>query len=224
MDCSSLNDFLFIQIGSYYLYIKPRAQSSMKLPSHQYPPNLKPVKAGASSPEEQDKRLYESFGLDHYELPFICIVHLVADKNMFTIILHDYQGQLNKQYEDDEMLRDKYLNSIQSSTVPTPMSETPMSETPINETPMSDELNNDIVPSTETPTKDDTLIHEESPLEGTLNDDALWKSVMLSHHLALIQNHLEFLLFEAKNKCRMNKILLTGELDDTVIVDSTRCE
>ena len=129
----------------------------MKLPSHEYPHSLKRAKAGTSSPEERDKRLFENFGLAQYELPFICIVYKVAGKNTFTIILHDYQGQLNKQYENDDALKTQFLNSFQSSTVPTPVSD-PMSDIPFNEG-LDNEVPSLDIPSNETPTRDETVIH-----------------------------------------------------------------
>ena len=220
---SALGNRSFLRIGPYYLYIKPRTHSSMKLPSHEYPHSLKRAKAGTSSPEERDKRLFENFGLAQYELPFICIIYKVAGKNTFTIILHDYQGQLNKQYENDEALKAQFLNSFQPSTVPTPVSDTPISETPIheeldNETPTID------IPSNETPARDETVIQEDGQLEGILSDDAQWKSVMLSHHLGLIQNQLELQLFEAKNQCRMITILETREMERVALVDNIRCD
>lgn len=256
MDCSSsqsdhstLGNRSFLRLGTYYLYVKPRAQPSVKLPSHQYPHNLKRAKAGTSSPEERDKRLYENFGLAQYELPFICLIYNDVGKNTFTIVIHDYQGQLNKQYETDQELKAQFLNSLQPSIVPTPISETPISEVPSRETTSSNETpvcetpdeapiteppiteppitETPITetPITETPINDENVMHkdEDAQIEGTLSGDAQWLSVMLSHHLSLIQDQLELKLFEAKNQCRMMAILKTKEMEKEALVDNIRC-
>lgn len=86
----------FLRIGSLYLWVQRRSAPSTPH-AHAYFRGMRRVKAGMTSPDERDRRLYEKYSLCDYELPFVCLVLSEQKKNSFTIVLHDHRGTLARE-------------------------------------------------------------------------------------------------------------------------------
>ena len=225
--------------------------TTANVPLHAYPHLLKQAKAGTSV-DERDRRLYETFSLKDYDLPFICLIN-TDSKSTFSMIVHDYKGYLSDLYEKDENLKAEFDSSLQ----PTPINDmsyttTPRFEThlPITTATTGDEIQTDsfgetpiITPLTEL----DLTVN--SPVDGEQGERAgdrmggdadrgdgkeraagmsasqlRWTSLVLNKHVAVLQDELELCLFEAKNRTRMQKILETHDMEHEALVDSTRCK
>ena len=121
-DSAELDSKHFLRIGSLYLWVQRR--SAMSAPhAHAYYRGVRRVKAGMTSPDERDKRLYEKYCLCDYELPFVCLVMSEQKKNSFTIVLHDYRGTLAQEDRHQETLLRQFESSLQPSQLPTPIVE-----------------------------------------------------------------------------------------------------
>ena len=200
--------------------------------------------------DERDRRLYETFSLKDYELPFICLIN-TDGKSTFSMVIHDYKGYLMQYYEKDTKLRTEFMSSLHPSPVEKGFQSDELvgdhdqpqqSETPIR-TPFSE-----MESSFANPLKDDLDEKENQPTKiteeiegniektekknthgsidismGILNDRTRWMSLVLSKHVSVLQDELELCLFEAKNRTRMQKILEAKEMEQEALVDSTRC-
>lgn len=69
-------------------------------PVHLYPPPIKQTK-GTNIAAERDALRYVQYGLEHYSIPFVCIIYYNAQKNVFSIRVHDYNHVLKDRYEEE---------------------------------------------------------------------------------------------------------------------------
>ena len=67
---------------------------------HSYPPPIKQTK-GTNIAAERDALRYVQYGLEHYSIPFVCIIYYNAQKNVFSIRVHDYNHVLKDRYEEE---------------------------------------------------------------------------------------------------------------------------
>ena len=112
----------FLRIGSLYLWVQRRSAPSTPH-AHAYFRGVRRVKAGMTSPDERDRRLYEKYSLCDYELPFVCLVLSEQKKNSFTIVLHDHRGTLAREDRQNDVFLRQFESSLQPSQLPTPVVE-----------------------------------------------------------------------------------------------------
>lgn len=271
VDCSlsspvtELNGRHFLHIGTFYLYVQAKSTQSPTHPDNHmessssssscraYPQPLKQAKAGTSV-DERDRRLYETFSLKDYELPFICLIN-TDGKSTFSMVIHDYKGYLMQYYENDTKLRTEFMSSLQPSSVEKGFQSDELMgdddhhhqygqqqqlETPVlvpfskTESSFVHPLKNDFNEKEGQPTgmtkeedneNEKKNAHDSIDLSmGILNDKTRWMSLVLNKHVSVLQDELELCLFEAKNRTRMQKILETKEMEQEALVDSTRCK
>ena len=88
----------FLRTDSYYIYVERKTNDVETPPIHSYPPPIKQTK-GTNIAAERDAFRYKQYGLDHYSIPFVCIIWYNAQKNVFSIRVHDYTHVLKDRYE-----------------------------------------------------------------------------------------------------------------------------